>query len=303
MDELAKNQLVNYLFKNSKLPLIELDSTDTVVASSPGALKIFPDHNKIIGMNWMDLLMEVTPESDQSNHIRTYLIRSGSNASKVIAYTLEGETSKVVMIETMMIMESEIVEELSAMNIEMSNLSRRVVKQNHALNKANEKIKSLSNHDYLTNIYNRRYFFTRLEEEIALSERLECGSIGLISFDIDDFKQINDRFGHDAGDEVLKRLTEAVNGVIRNEDVFARVGGEEFSILVRTNCGASLDAIAEKIRATCEALTWPFNGLNRVTISVGVTCMKAEDDLKSFIKRCDNSLYEAKRLGKNRVVS
>ena len=157
--------------------------------------------------------------------------------------------------------------------------------------------------DDLTKAFNKRYFQDRVESEYAYAIRHNLAT-ALISFDLDHFKQVNDSYGHPAGDQVLAELAKVVFGTIRVEDVFARVGGEEFSIICR---GADLlqgKIVAERIRAAVEKhkVAWGDRTIP-LTVSVGVAAVPSPS-IKSpidFIAAVDEMLYQAKRTGRNRV--
>lgn len=155
----------------------------------------------------------------------------------------------------------------------------------------------LSVTDALTGTYNRLKFDSVLESEIQRAKRFNR-AFSLVMFDIDQFKDINDTFGHDAGDEILKALTRALAKHIRTTDTFARWGGDEFAVLVVETPIEGATALAEKLRTEVEATNVAFG---KLTCSFGVTEFKETDDLASIIKRVDNALYEAKSSGKNRI--
>ena len=161
------------------------------------------------------------------------------------------------------------------------------------------KLINKANYDSLTNIYNRRSFNEHLDAE------LENSSIGgsvfsLIMFDIDHFKEINDSYGHDVGDTVLKELTMLVSSHIRESDIFARWGGEEFMIISKNKLSHS-EAFSEKIRLVIEKNH--FSVVQNITCSFGLTQYHKGDTKESIVKRCDNMLYSAKENGRNSVVS
>ena len=157
---------------------------------------------------------------------------------------------------------------------------------------------TLSFTDPLTGIYNRRYFTAKLEEEIIQAQQ-NGTSFSVIMFDLDNFKSLNDRFGHDYGDTILKMATEEVMQRIRKEDSFARWGGEEFIILLSGADHSDAVKIAEKLRVCIEELPTP--NLNKVTASFGVTAYQYGDSKDSIIQKADNKLYHAKLSGRNRV--
>jgi len=156
--------------------------------------------------------------------------------------------------------------------------------------------------DELTNIPNRRKFIERTTEEIHKAQRNQSRII-LFLFDIDHFKQINDDFGHQAGDTVLTLLCQLVESQLRDYDIFARVGGEEFAILFTD--GAEQDNLAtiERIRHLIEEAEFQFNHLTiHCTASFGGTISTIDDKLESLVSRADNNLYRAKRQGRNQTV-
>ncbi len=120
-------------------------------------------------------------------------------------------------------------------------------------------------------------------------------------FDIDNFKKINDTYGHDMGDEVLVRLSQKAKSLIREEDSIGRWGGEEFMILLPESSKAEAVEIAEKIRKEINALQW--EKMNPISISLGVAEAVGKDDLTSLYKMVDERHYYAKTHGKNQVVS
>src|SRR5207248_1993467 len=161
-----------------------------------------------------------------------------------------------------------------------------------------ERARSLANIDGLTGIYNRRYFEQRILEEIERHTRYS-GSLALIMLDIDQFKRLNDEFGHLLGDEVLRQISTIFTQNLRKIDVVCRYGGEEFAILLaQTNQQHAL-GVAEKLRRMVEA--WQFPGVPRpVTISVGAaTCPDHGVTRDELVKAADLGLYAAKQAGRN----
>ncbi len=159
-------------------------------------------------------------------------------------------------------------------------------------------LRQLATTDALTGIFNRRHFNTSLETEIRRAQRYHL-PLALILFDIDHFKRINDVFGHPAGDQVLKHMADLVRGTIREPDMFARWGGEEFVILTPGNDADGARKLAEKLRKEMEKYRFPEVGT--VTSSFGVTALQADDKAEDFLKRVDSALYQAKKMGRSRV--
>jgi two-component system, cell cycle response regulator len=158
--------------------------------------------------------------------------------------------------------------------------------------------------DGLTGVHNKRYFLDFLEREVASAARHQH-PLCLVMLDIDHFKPINDERGHLAGDAVLKELAARIRPRIRREDLFARYGGEEFAAILPVTDLLGGVRFAEQLRSIVESPPFTFdNEVIPVTISLGVTCLNGEEnpEITTLIKRADDNLYEAKRLGRNRVV-
>ena len=158
-----------------------------------------------------------------------------------------------------------------------------------------EKLEKLASIDLLTSIYNRRKFEELFDREYKRSKRYKS-ELSIIFFDIDYFKKINDTYGHDVGDVILKEVSSTITKNLRETDIFARWGGEEFIILLpETNSNKAFE-VAENIRIAI--LNTNFKDVKRVTISLGITQLKQELQ-KSFLKRADQALYKAKNEGRN----
>jgi diguanylate cyclase (GGDEF)-like protein/PAS domain S-box-containing protein len=166
-----------------------------------------------------------------------------------------------------------------------------------------DELEQLALLDSLTRIGNRRYLEMTLEAKLAETARYNT-QIAIFFMDIDDFKDINDTWGHDVGDEVLKAVAGTLNAVMRPMDLLGRWGGEEF-IAAATNVNrGTARSIGERFRKLIEGISVPA-GDERVhfTISVGATIARPDDDLASIVKRADQQMYEAKKAGKNRVAA
>lgn len=163
-----------------------------------------------------------------------------------------------------------------------------------------EMLELKSNTDALTSLKNRRFFDKAIEFEIIDSKKQNL-PLSLIMFDIDKFKNINDTYGHQAGDEALKKLSSLTASHIRQSDILSRFGGEEFAIIsLNTNLEAAR-TLAEKLRKKIEEER--ISEFFGVTCSFGVASLRAQDDVKELIKRADEALYRAKNGGRNRVES
>jgi diguanylate cyclase (GGDEF)-like protein len=166
--------------------------------------------------------------------------------------------------------------------------------------------------DGLTRAFNRRYFVQRLAAEVRFAERHEQ-PLALLMLDLDHFKELNDRWGHIAGDDVLRALVDVLHETLRAEDVLARYGGEEFAILARGIQRDNARALAERLRRVVEAMKLSKDGNPlAVTVSIGISVFPSEDATAAvaseqagqrLIELADAALYRAKRGGRNRVES
>ena len=172
---------------------------------------------------------------------------------------------------------------------------------NQALSEANDELARLATQDGLTGIDNRRRFEDKLLEAFRTMKRTgRCFTV--LMLDADHFKKVNDRHGHQVGDEVLKQLAQLMLHNVRSTDVVARYGGEEFVVLLPDTADEQVGLrVAEKIRAAAGASVFPVAG--KLTVSVGVALAQVSDDTcKAVVHRADEALYEAKHQGRNRVV-
>ena len=163
----------------------------------------------------------------------------------------------------------------------------------------NLKLEDLATRDFLTDLVNRRRFFERLETEMAAA-RINHTSVSVVMFDIDFFKRINDTFGHDSGDLVLKATALRARELLRSSDCAARFGGEEFIILLKETPVDAAMAMAEAVRARISGV--PFDSVGHVSASFGVATWDQSEDAQALIKRADTALYVAKSRGRNCVV-
>ncbi len=157
--------------------------------------------------------------------------------------------------------------------------------------------------DDLTKTFNKKYFTDRLESEYAFAVRTKS-PLSLVVFDLDHFKEVNDTYGHPAGDVVLAEVARVVAALIRAEDVFARVGGEEFGVICRATDSSAAQAVAERMRQTVAAHKFSADGKDiAVAISAGTAAIPDPgiNDPQALIAAADHALYEAKRSGRNRV--
>ena len=160
--------------------------------------------------------------------------------------------------------------------------------------------RQLADLDALTGLHNRRYFHETLARECARAHRYER-KLSLVVFDLDDFKDINDRIGHLAGDAVLAETAERVRDVVRTADIACRVGGDEFAVILPESSLEDADHLYRRILNAVSSRALGQAG--KLYLSAGVAELRPEDDPVSFFQRADDALYRAKEAGKGRVVS
>ncbi len=177
--------------------------------------------------------------------------------------------------------------------------------QTKALKAAEEELKQQANHDYLTDLYNRRYFQQISQDLINIAKR-EAIKLSIIMLDIDKFKMVNDTYGHSAGDQVLKHLALVLTEHTRKSDIVARIGGEEFAVLLLNSDKNSAAVIAEKLRETVDGQSVPIDGETHIsfTVSLGVASVDVENEsnIDTALNRSDTALYRAKNSGRNKVM-
>jgi len=184
-----------------------------------------------------------------------------------------------------------------------NDLEQKVKQRTRDLEATKDELKYLATTDSLTKLYNRRYFTEVLENHYNLAKR-EDTDLSLMMLDIDDFKNVNDTYGHQMGDAVIVSISNILVEHTRKSDIVCRFGGEEFIVLLpRTNLEGTIN-IAETIRDLVErrAIKHEDNTL-KITVSIGVSEVNKDENIEKSIKYADDALYKAKEDGKNRVVS
>ena len=179
--------------------------------------------------------------------------------------------------------------------------SKALYQKNIELVKLNKELEKLSAIDPLTNLFNRRIMDEKLSKEWERAVRYKS-KFALIIFDIDHFKKINDTYGHQTGDKVLREISRLSEQVLRKADVIARWGGEEFLILLPETDKKGTEILAEKLRKKVEQ--YHFTDCNNITISMGVAVFHGEEKtVDELLNEADKNLYIAKQSGRNRVVA
>lgn len=195
--------------------------------------------------------------------------------------------------------QKKVLKKISLLNNALSNKTRELTKKNRELEKANRRIEELSRTDTLTGLANRRHFLDYFGKMISQARR-HSYPLSLIMIDLDRFKQVNDTYGHGAGDDLLSAIGDLLNQETRKEDLAARIGGEEFAVLLTQAGEEEALRYAERIRK--EVMKIDVESVNKqVTASLGIATLQDDDDVESIMKRADEALYSSKENGRNMV--
>lgn len=178
-------------------------------------------------------------------------------------------------------------------------LNQQLLEQIQKVDELNLALNELARTDPLTGLHNRRAFDDGLELELAVVERTQS-PLSLLVLDVDHFKQINDSFGHDAGDKVLRSIAQVLSGCVRIIDIVARVGGEEFAVILPHTDATGAHEVAQRMRVAVAQASWL---VQPTTVSIGAASLRNAETASSLVARADAALYAAKKSGRNRVVS
>ena len=291
----SADRFVTYKWLNPSTNLIEdkisfvrqLPNSDLVIGSG----FYLEDINKIVE-NQRDIELK---EHDKNINVTLSLAIFFTILSFIISYIISKMLLNAFNILNKSLKEKSI--ELQKLN---SELEIKVENRTNKLKTAYKKMKDLASIDDLTKIYNRYYFFNIFNQQL---EKLKSDKItfSLIMFDLDHFKNVNDTYGHDVGDYVLNETCRVVEKDLRENDTFARIGGEEFLILLPNTNIEDAFYIAQRIRQNIEQ--HKFKDIPKLTISLGVA--EANEPILSteLLKKVDLALYKAKKEGRNRVIA
>jgi diguanylate cyclase (GGDEF)-like protein len=196
-------------------------------------------------------------------------------------------------------------QQIATMNSGLDNMENQLDNYKKEVNDLKNDLKKYqmeSITDHLTNLYNRKYLDIKLEEEMERYKRVKV-PFSVVILDIDDFKHINDTYGHLVGDQVLKHIANITKNTVRKSDFSFRYGGEEFILLLINADAENAKHIAEQVRQTIEKTNFSIkNNQFLVTASFGVTEFKESLTPEKLIEKADSNMYRAKQTGKNKVV-
>ena len=291
----SADRFVTYKWLNPSTNLIEdkisfvrqLPNSDLVIGSG----FYLEDINKIVE-NQRDIELK---EHDKNINVTLSLAIFFTILSFILSYIISKMLLNSFNILNKSLKEKSI--ELQKLN---SELEMKVENRTNKLKNAYKKMKDLASIDDLTKIYNRYYFFNIFNQQL---EKLKSDKtiFSLIMFDLDHFKNVNDTYGHDVGDYVLNETCRVVEKDLRENDTFARIGGEEFLILLPNTNIEDAFYIAQRIRQNIEQ--HKFKDIPKLTISLGVA--EANEPILSteLLKKVDLALYKAKKEGRNKVIA
>jgi diguanylate cyclase (GGDEF)-like protein len=202
-----------------------------------------------------------------------------------------------MMIETF----NEMAMRITLSQAELQYKNKMLNSQNDRLQDMNVRLEELSVTDGLTGLFNHRHFWNLLNTELT-RVNLHQGHLALVLLDLDDFKKVNDKFGHSVGDMLLQTVARVIGETVRDTDIVARYGGEEFAVLLPDTDDSGVQQVAEKIRASVEAVRFnvPDTDITlKVTVSIGVSVFRG--NRREFFNAADRALYKSKAAGKNCV--
>ncbi len=287
----AKGELEQFtsLMKEIGKDLVEME---TGLVSSFSFTRETFENNKAFNNTLADNLADTT----ETIHISTNLIElKGFVASKLL--TIKEALEKKRQYDDLQLKKATVAVKKLRQNI--TGMKQEIVRV-HKRARVLEKETLL---DPLTGVHNRRAYEQRIQEEFARFERLE-GIFSILMIDIDNFKSVNDRYGHWAGDRCLEELTKLINRILRGTDFLARYGGEEFITILPGTDEQGIRIVAERLRELVKRARFLYQAEEiPLTVSIGGTTVKPSDqNTETIFKRVDSALYEAKRTGRNRCV-
>jgi diguanylate cyclase (GGDEF)-like protein len=243
------------------------------------------------------------PEADWT--INVYIPLKGNQARAVRTGMITGGGFAFVLLLILYLRQASLrIKERERSRAALEGANQQLEVKNRELQSISDALHRKSITDHLTSAYNRRFFFESLTKLMSAAKR-HGAPLSIIMIDVDNFKQINDSFGHPVGDEVLQRLAVSCREVLREADVFARFGGEEFIVALPDTDGPAAREVAERLRlAAMSDLVETGNQQIHVTISSGISQYRPCDmTIEDLIKRADQALYTAKNSGRNQVAA
>lgn len=295
--ELTRSRLFyQTLFENSGTATIVIEQ-DTTISTYNNDFANFTGYRQeeIIGHSWTRFVAE--DDIDRLLSYHRMRRQEPSSAPRNYEFKIRNKNGNLLYIFMTITMIPGTTQSVAS----MVNITERV-KVEKELQKNEQKYLELSIMDDLTQLYNSRHFYAQLEKEMERSKRYEQ-PLTLLLLDLDKFKDFNDTYGHIEGDLVLSRLGQVIKRCLRDSDSAYRYGGEEFTVMLPMTTSEEGFVIAKRIQdELSNEIFTPVAGKEvALTMSIGVAQYKLNDDMKRFVNRVDNFMYQAKHDGRNRI--
>lgn len=271
--------------------------------------KLFIETATQNGLNLTDLkkyLYEEYKEDELTDQIKERIERIVDNVKKEISNASQNISETLIAQENLHLEDVsnayEEIEKLKKINLSLKMNLEKAMRNIDLERESLEKVKVKVYRDSLTGLYLREYLQVKLKENLYYMERY--GRIfSLFMIDVDDFKDINDKFGHQIGDNVLWQIGNLIKKNIRSSDIPVRYGGDEFVVLMPETDINSAKKVAEKFTDKMSKVIFKKKDEEfKVTFSIGLTCVRKDDTLDSIMERVDAALYSSKRSGKNSIT-
>ena len=296
-----------YIVENIKDIIWEVDTNIVFTFVSPASKEsIGYEPEELIGRSLLDFLSKASAEHILNQFKQNIQKRIETGSEKIVLYnvefiTKENKTAYFEVSVKPVFKHKNLVGYIgSSRDISEKKVYENEVKKYiEELKHANNKLEELANFDMLTEAYNRRKFENYAKLSIDKKVRYGC-PFSIIMFDVDNFKKVNDSYGHKKGDQTLQKMSEIVRHIVRETDKLFRWGGDEFTILLQETILENACKVAEKIRAFIETKNFDVES-GKVTVSLGVGEYKLGESPDQFILRVDNALLRAKTNGRNKI--
>ncbi|MDQ7048380.1 MAG: diguanylate cyclase [Enterobacterales bacterium] len=276
------------LFQKMKDPIVVIGEDYRIVDFNSSAAKLFK-------VNINDVRGTFFTETISDNKMLTRIIESEYSEVMIKDHYLQTLRTLVTIEKTGKIGYLIVFRDIT----ELKEIQNSLQATRMALEQSNKALKLLANTDPLTGLPNRRHLFEKFSAEVERSDRYHS-KFCLLIMDLDDFKKINDQYGHPTGDEVLKRVSTVIKQTVREADHCGRIGGEEFAIILTESDKKAAKGFAERIRKAIEVCH--SKDEIAVTVSIGLTQRLEKDDLESIYDRADKALYQSKDNGRNQYT-
>lgn len=301
---ISRKNWTRYLAQSRSTVALFCSGSGHIQGHNPCAARLLGQRESLIGRPLADVLhradklpLPMDLDHGHGAHSLALLTTSG----KMLHGIFLAEKDGVLLLADILGDGDDVAEQLGMMANEISDIGRELRQRNRELEEANRKITELSRTDPLTGLANRRRFLERLDPLLALAHRHRL-PLALTMTDLDHFKRVNDTYGHEAGDQVLRAFADLLRRECRREDLPCRFGGEEFIILLPYTRVDEALVLAERIRSGFAAAE-PLGNGTVITASFGVATVHPEDTAQTLISRADQALYKAKEQGRNRTVA